>query len=79
MGWGGIKNGELLTRATPEFDAMVTVDKNLQYQQNLHALPITVIVLDAASNELPHLLPLIPGLEEILASLPPRTLVRIAV
>jgi hypothetical protein len=33
--WGGIKNGELLARAANEFDALVTVDKNLEYQQNL--------------------------------------------
>lgn len=77
MGWSGIRNGELLARAANEFDALVTVDKNLQYQQNLDALPITVIVLYAESNELPYLLPLIPKLEEVLANLLPRTLVRI--
>lgn len=32
MGWGGIRNSELLARAGKEFDALVTVDKNLQYQ-----------------------------------------------
>lgn len=77
MGWGGLRNGDLLARAANEFDALVTVDKNLQYQQNLDALPITVIVLDAQSNELPYLLPLIPKLEEVLATLLPRTLVQI--
>ena len=73
MGWGGIRNGELLARAANEFDALVTVDKNLQYQQNLGALPITVIVMDAKLNELPYPLPLIPKLEEALASPCPRT------
>lgn len=77
MGWGGVRNGELLGRAANEFDAFVTVDKNLQYQQNLDALPIAVIVLDARSNELPYLLPLVPKLEDALASLLPRTFVRI--
>ena len=77
MGWSGIKNGELLVRAANEFDALVTVDKNLEYQQNLKALPIAVVVLYARSNELPYLLPLIPKLEEVLANLPLRTLVRI--
>jgi hypothetical protein len=57
MGWSGIKNGELLARATSEFDAFISVDKNLQYQQNLDTLPITVIVLDAKSNELPTFCP----------------------
>ena len=77
MGWGGISNGELLARAANGFDALVTVDKNLQYQQNLDNLPIAVIVLDAKSNELPYLLPLIPKLEEALATLVPRAFVRI--
>ena len=77
MGWSGIKNGELLDRAASEFDALVTVDKNLEYQQNLKALPIAVVVLYARSNELPFLLPLIPKLEEVLANLAPRTLIRI--
>ena len=77
MGWSGIKNGELLARATNEFDAFISVDKNLQYQQNLDTLPISVIVLDAKSNELPYLLPFIPKLEEALANLVPRTFVRI--
>ena len=77
MGWGGIKNGELLARAANEFDALISVDKNLQYQQNLGTLPITVIVLDARSNELPYLLPLIPKLDEALANLLPHTFVQI--
>jgi hypothetical protein len=62
-----------------EFDAFVTVDKNLQFQQNVDALPIAVVVLDARSNELAHLLPLVPKLEEALANLRPHTLVRVAV
>lgn len=77
MGWSGIKNGELLARAANEFDALVTVDRNLEYQQNLETLPIAVIILFAQSNELPYLLPLVSRLEEVLASLSPRTLIRI--
>lgn len=77
LGWRGIKNGDLLALAAAEFDAFVTVDKNLQYQQNLNKLPIAVILLDARSNELPMLLPLLPKLEEALRALQPRTHVRI--
>jgi hypothetical protein len=41
MGWSGIKNGELLALAAANrFDAFVTVDKRLPYQQNLATLPI---------------------------------------
>jgi hypothetical protein len=31
-GWAGIKNGELLTRAQMQFDAFVTVDRDLAFQ-----------------------------------------------
>ena len=46
-----------------KFDVFVTVDKNLPYQQNTSTLSVTVIVLDAISNELDYLLPLVPALE----------------
>jgi predicted nuclease of predicted toxin-antitoxin system len=68
-GWSGIKNGKLLALAAAGFDAFVTVDKNLPYQQNTATLPISVLVLDAVSNELPYLLRLIPALEKALGAL----------
>ena len=73
VGWSGVRNGKLLALAATEFDPFVTVDKNLPHQRNLTVLPIAVIVLDALSNELPALLPLLPALERALASMKPRT------
>ena len=78
MGWSGVKNGKLLALASVEFDAFITVDKNLPFQQNLKALPVAVLVLDAVSNELPYLLPLVPELERQLAVLVPKTYVLVA-
>ena len=69
QGWSGVKNGKLLALAASQFDAFITVDKNLPYQQNTAALPTAVIVLDAVSKELPYLLPLLPALERTLAAL----------
>ena len=79
MGWNGVANGELLALASKDFDALITADKNLQYQQNLSALPIAVVVLDAHSNTLAALLPLVPSLESVLANLAPRSLIRVSV
>jgi hypothetical protein len=62
-GWSGVKNGKLLVLASTKFDALITVDKNLPYQQNASALPVTVFVMDALSNELSSLLSLVPALE----------------
>ena len=74
MGWAGVKNGKLLALAGQEFDAFATVDKNMQFQQNMATLPVAVLVLDALSNELQALLQLLPELERALDSVMPRTL-----
>jgi len=78
IGWGGVKNGELLRLAAREFDAFITADRNLRHQQNLSTLSVSVVVLVAPSNELSALLPLVPSLETALASLQPRVLVEVA-
>jgi predicted nuclease of predicted toxin-antitoxin system len=78
MGWSGVKNGELLALAAAEFDAFITVDKNLPHQQNLATLPVAVVVLDALSVDLASLLPLVPQLELALASLKARVFVRVS-
>lgn len=77
LGWSGVKNGKLLVLAAGGFDVFITVDKNLPHQQNLSTLPIAVVVLDAASNELAALLPLMPELLQTLASLEPRSCTRV--
>jgi hypothetical protein len=79
MSWSGRKNGELLSLASADFDAFITVDKNLPYQQSESTLPIAVVVLDARSNDLSALLPLVPARERTLAALAPRTFVRVSV
>lgn len=44
-GWAGIKNGDLLRLAQEQFDVLVTVDRNLSFQQHLPKFTIAVIVL----------------------------------
>ena len=77
MGWGGVKNGALLALTANEFDAFLTVDKNLPYQQNVANIPLAVIVLEAYSNELGALLPLVHILEQVLGSMQPGTFIRV--
>lgn len=49
-GWGGLRNGELLTTAEEAgFQAFVTADRNLSYQQNLKDRKIAIVVLTAHS------------------------------
>jgi predicted nuclease of predicted toxin-antitoxin system len=45
-GWGKAENGDPLTRAEAEgFEALVTTDQNLSYQQNLTGRKISIVVL----------------------------------
>jgi hypothetical protein len=62
MGWTTVKNGALLTLASQHFDAFVTVDRNLSFQQNLGSFSIAVIVLEAKTNRLVDLRALVPKL-----------------
>jgi hypothetical protein len=43
MGWAGIKNGDLLALAENEFDALITVDRNLSTEQDLAKFKIAVL------------------------------------
>jgi predicted nuclease of predicted toxin-antitoxin system len=51
MGWNGKKNGELMILLIENnFDALITFDKNLQFQQNFEKYQFPVIVLNASDN-----------------------------
>ena len=66
MGWAGIKNGQLLALVAAEFDVFITVDRNLSFQQNLPQFNIAVVVLQASSNRLADLKPVVPNILAIL-------------
>lgn len=76
-GWAGTKNGKLLARASSRFDVFVTADQNLQYQQNLAALPLPVVVLVARDNRFETLKPLAPRLLDALTTLRPGALLHV--
>ena len=68
MGWSGLKNGALLTRAVAAgFEIFLTVDKNLPKQQKLTAYAIAVVVLRCATNDIDDLRKLVPA---VLVKLP---------
>lgn len=68
---GGITNGELLGRIAGRFDALVTMDRNLQHQQNIARLPFGVVLVRAPSNRLVHLRRLVPAILDALRGLQP--------
>lgn len=68
MGWAGIKNGALLRLAEANFDTFLTVDRNLEFQQNVSALNLGIVVLVAIDNDIDTLRPLMPRVLEVLSS-----------
>jgi predicted nuclease of predicted toxin-antitoxin system len=70
-GFKGLKNGRLLQAASRQYDVLVTVDQNLQYQQNLKTFTIAVVVMKAKRSTYPMLKPLIPHVLAALEELKP--------
>jgi hypothetical protein len=62
-GFAGKKNGSLLDVAEKGgFEIFVTMDRGLEYQQNLAGRSIAILILRSKSNRLADLLPLVPDL-----------------
>jgi hypothetical protein len=76
-GWTGITNGELLRRMGAEYEVLVTMDRGIEFQQNLAAASVGVLLVRARSNRMMHLLPLVPAILEALPLLTPGQLHRI--
>ena len=71
-GWSGKVNGELLQlMLANDFEALITIDKSLQHQQNFTRYPIPVILLTARSNKYVTLLPLVQSIKSVLDHLKP--------
>ena len=68
---GGSADMLLLQAAQAELDVLVTVDRNLLFQQNLATLPIATIVLHAKSNRYADLKELAPSLLHALNHIKP--------
>ena len=77
-GLAGKKNGELLSLAERAgFDLFFTMDKGLQYQQNLTGRKITILVVGARSNRLADLLPHLAACRSIMGSIRPGQVIRV--
>ena len=63
LGMGGVKNGKLMNFCVENnFDVLLTIDKNLMFQQNLDKYPVTIVVLNSLSSKIEDLVTFIPTL-----------------
>ncbi len=68
-----------LALADSQFDVLLTLDKNLPFQQDLGSVRIAVLILRARSNRIQDLLPVIPDCLDALKSIRPGQVVASAI
>ena len=58
----GIKNGKLMAYCVEnKFDILLTIDKNLMHQQNLHKYPVTIVVFNCFTSKIEELITFLPS------------------
>lgn len=75
LGWNRLQNGDLIRAAEPQFDALITSDKNLKYQQNLAERKLAIIVLP--TNYMPAVIRLAPKIALTLDRIQPGDFIEI--
>jgi hypothetical protein len=78
-GFSGKENGELIVLAEKKFDVLVTIDKNIRYQQNITGRDIAILIVRAASNDLDDIRPNIPNALAALRTIKPGQIVEVGV
>ena len=79
-GFKSRKNGELLRSAEiAGYDALLTVDQGIQYQQNPTGRKLAIISVRSRTNQQEDLLPMVPAILEALGTVSPGQVVAIPV
>jgi hypothetical protein len=76
--WAGFKNGALLRQASPSFDALLTADQRLRYQQNVSQFAIGVVVVETYDTRLRNRRRFLPEIREALTTVAAGEIVVIA-
>jgi hypothetical protein len=79
-GWSSLSNGALIrAAASAGYEALVTVDQSIPFQQNLQTARLGIVILAARSNRFEDLQPLLSATLAALATLQAGDIVRVAV
>ncbi len=69
MGWSGFKNGDLLKHMkSKNLKILLSIDKNMSYQQKLEKYDICLIVLNPKDTRYTSLVEFIPRIEKTLST-----------
>jgi hypothetical protein len=77
MGWGGITNGKLMLLAQQSFDVFVTVDQNLEHQQNVAKLALGLVIVAVPDNNIKYFRPMFVALQKAAASIRPGQVIHV--
>src|SRR5262245_16805245 len=78
MKWSSKRHGELIELMAKErFEALLTVDQSIEYQQNLQSSNLGVVIVTARRNRLKELRPLVPAMLDALARLKAGDVIRV--
>ena len=78
VGLAGQKNGALLSLAEAAgFEVFLTIDRGLQYQENLAGRGIAILIVRARSNRLQDLLPHIEACLSVMSSIQAGQVIRV--
>ena len=69
--WNGMRNGDLLERAAAAFDALVTMDRGIEHQQNLRKYTISIVLISAKSNRIEDIRPAMSRVNEVIREVQP--------
>src|ERR671910_748709 len=69
QGWGGMEKRE--------FDALITMDQGIPHQQDLREVDLTIVLLEAPSNRLADLAPLVEKVQAVLSGARPGEVLRV--
>ena len=62
MKWNGIKNGKLMALCGDNnFELLLTIDKNLMFQQNLDKYELTIAVLNSLTSKIEEMVLFMPS------------------
>jgi hypothetical protein len=76
-GWSGMKNSELLRVAEAEFDALVTMDKGIEHQQNPSRINLGIVLISARSNRRQDVKPAMPEVNRVLRVIRPGEVIHV--
>ena len=79
LGWGAVKNGDLLRKADGQFELLITVDRGIKYQNNFSDKKISLVTMVTKGNRMRDLSPFAPTILNRIENLTPGSVINLTV